>query len=125
IRAGGAGLGGVLTPTGLGTPVADGKATVDVDGETYLLEKPLRAQFALIAGNRVDELGNVWYRGTTRSFNPLMALAADRTIVEADQLVPVGELVPEDVVTPGVLVDQIVQSSYPADSSTDDEGGDR
>jgi acetate CoA/acetoacetate CoA-transferase alpha subunit len=118
-------LGGVLTPTGLGTPVADGKATVDVDGETYLLEKPLRAQFALIAGNRVDELGNVWYRGTTRSFNPLMALAADRTIVEADQLVPVGELVPEDVVTPGVLVDQIVQSSYPADSSTDDEGGDR
>lgn len=116
IRAGGAGLGGVLTPTGLGTPVEDGKPTVQVDGRTYLLEKPLRAQFALIAGNRVDAVGNVWYKGTTRSFNPLMALAADTVVVEADELVGIGALVPEDVVTPGVLVDRIVVAEVPAGS---------
>ncbi|MDR1266689.1 MAG: CoA transferase subunit A [Propionibacteriaceae bacterium] len=115
IRAAGAGLGGVLTPTGLGTPVAEGKPTVEVDGRTYLLEKPIRADVALIAGNRVDESGNIWYKGTTRSFSPLMALAADTVIVEADHLLEVGDLYPEDVVTPGCLVDHIVVSTHSED----------
>ena len=109
IRAGGAGLGGVLTPTGLGTPVANCKPVIDVDGRRYLLEKPLRADVALIAGSTVDRLGNVWYRGTTRNFNPVMATAADLVIVEAEHLVEVGAIAPENVVTPGVLVDLIVE----------------
>lgn len=108
IRAGGAGLGGVLTPTGIGTLVAEGKQVIDVDGRPYLLEKPLRADVALIAGYRVDLNGNVWYRGTTRTFNVVMATAADVVIAEADHVVTPGEIPPEDVVTPGVLVDYIV-----------------
>jgi acetate CoA/acetoacetate CoA-transferase alpha subunit len=108
IRSGGAGLGGVLTPTGLGTPVADGKTVVTVDGRHYLLEHPLRADVALINGYRVDPAGNVWYKGDARNFNPVMATAADLVIVEADHLVGLGEIPPEDVVTPGVLVDYIV-----------------
>jgi acetate CoA/acetoacetate CoA-transferase alpha subunit len=115
IRAGGAGLGGVLTPTGLGTLVAEGKPIIEVDSKSYLLEKPIRAEFALIAGNRVDVLGNVWYKGTTRSFSPLMALAADTVIVEADHLRELGDPYPEDVVTPGVLVDYIVESELSED----------
>lgn len=109
IRAGGAGLGGVLTPTGIGTPVADGKAVVTVNGRDYLLEEPLRADVALINGYRVDPAGNVWYRGDARNFNPVMATAADLVIVEADHLVELGDITPEDVVTPGVLVDYIVE----------------
>ncbi|MCV2394299.1 CoA transferase subunit A [Actinotalea sp. M2MS4P-6] len=113
IRAGGAGLGGVLTPTGLGTPVADGKPTVEIDGRTFLLEKPLRADVALISGYKIDVLGNVWYRGTTRNFNVVMATAADVVIAEADHVVPLGAIPPEDVVTPGVLVDYIVEGGVP------------
>lgn len=109
IRSGGAGLGGVLTPTGIGTPVADGKQIVTVDGREYLLEKPLRADVALINGYRVDPAGNVWYKGDARNFNPVMATAADLVIVEADHLVELGDITPEDVVTPGVLVDYIVE----------------
>ncbi|WP_066588367.1 CoA transferase subunit A [Cellulomonas timonensis] len=109
IRSGGAGLGGVLTPTGLGTPVAEGKPVVEVDGRQYLLEAPLRADVALINGYRVDPVGNVWYRGDARNFNPVMATAADLVIVEADHLVGLGDIPPEDVVTPGVLVDHIVE----------------
>lgn len=109
IRAGGAGLGGVLTPTGLGTPVADGKPVIEVDGRRFLLEKPLRADVALIAGSTIDRLGNVWYRGTTRNFNTVMATAADLVIAEAEHLVEVGAIAPENVVTPGVLVDLIVE----------------
>jgi acetate CoA/acetoacetate CoA-transferase alpha subunit len=109
IRAGGAGLGGVLTPTGLGTPVADGKQIITVDGRPYLLELPLRADVALISGYRVDPFGNIWYRGDARNFNPVMATAADLVIVEADHLVALGDIPPEDVVTPGVLVDVIVE----------------
>ena len=108
IRSGGAGLGGVLTPTGLGTPVADGKSVVTVEGRDYLLEKPLRADVALVNGYRVDPFGNVWYRGDARNFNPVMATAADLVIVEADHLVELGDIPPEDVVTPGVFVDYIV-----------------
>lgn len=109
IRSGGAGLGGVLTPTGIGTPVADGKQVVTVDGREYLLEKPLRADVALINGYRVDPAGNVWYKGDARNFNPVMATAANLVIVEADHLVELGDITPEDVVTPGVLVDYIVE----------------
>lgn len=108
IRSGGAGLGGVLTPTGIGTLVAEGKTVVTVDGRDFLLEAPLRADVALISGHRVDPNGNVWYRGDARNFNPVMATAADLVIVEADHLVGLGDIPPEDVVTPGILVDRIV-----------------
>ncbi len=81
IRAGGAGLGGVLTPTGLGTAVADGKAVVSVDGKDYLLEKPIRADVALLLGTKVDGAGNIFYKGATQNFNPLIATAADLVIV--------------------------------------------
>jgi acetate CoA/acetoacetate CoA-transferase alpha subunit len=108
IRAAGAGLGGVLTPTGIGTPVADGKQVLTLDGRDYLLEMPLHADVALINGYRVDPGGNIWYRGDARNFNPVMATAADLVIVEADHLVELGDIPPEDVVTPGVFVDYIV-----------------
>lgn len=107
IRAGGAGLGGILTPTGLGTIVAEKKEIITVDGRQYLLEKPLRADIALINGYKIDKLGNVWYKGTTRNFNVVMATAADIVIAEADQIVEVGEIEPENVVTQGILVDYI------------------
>lgn len=108
IRAAGAGLGGVLTPTGLGTIVAEGKAIIEVDGKEYLLEKPLKADIALIVGAKVDKKGNVRYAKATRNFNPLMATAADIVIVEADEIVEVGEIDPDDVMTPGIFVDYIV-----------------
>jgi len=108
IRAGGYGLGGVLTRTGLGTLVAEGKQTVEVDGVTYLLEKPLRADFAVIRGSVVDKGGNIAYRGSTNNFNEMMATAADTVIAEAAQLVDIGELDPNHVNTPGIFVDYIV-----------------
>ena len=108
VRAGGAGLGGVLTPTGLGTDVANGKEVLTIDGKDFLLEKPLRADVALLRGSIVDESGNMYYRGTTRNFNPLMAMAADTVIVAAEELVPLGQIQPEHVVTPGIFVDYIV-----------------
>jgi acetate CoA/acetoacetate CoA-transferase alpha subunit len=110
IRAGGAGLGGVLTPTGLGTIVQDAEhvhSIVEVDGKKYLLERPLRADFALVCGYRVDKAGNVWYKGTTRNFSLVMATAADTVIAEAENLVEIGEIEPENVVTHGILVDYI------------------
>ncbi|MHC5247633.1 CoA transferase subunit A [Enterococcus sp. HY326] len=106
IRAGGAGLGGIITPTGVGTIVEDQSYTIgktEIDGKQYLIQRPLKADIALISGFQVDESGNVWYRGTTRTFGPLMALAAETVIVEADHLVSAIE--PENIVTPGVLVD--------------------
>ncbi|MCO5310762.1 MAG: CoA transferase subunit A [Austwickia sp.] len=109
IRAGGYGLGGVLTPTGIGTLVAEGKEIITVDGKDFLLEKPLRADVALICGHTVDRSGNVWYKGTSRNFNQVMAFAADTVIAEADHLVDVGGIAPENVVTPNVLVDYIVE----------------
>ena len=112
IRAGGAGLGGVLTPTGLGTVVQDAAhahSVVDIDGVSYLLERPLRADVALISGYRVDPRGNVWYKGTTRNFNQVMATAADLVIAEADHLVDLGSIEPENVMTSGILVDYVVE----------------
>lgn len=108
IRAGGAGLGGVLTPTGLGTSVADGKDVITVDGKEYLLEKPMRADVALIRASRIDEDGNVFYAGTTRNFNTVMATAADVVIAAAPEVEPVGALKGEEIVTPGMFVDYIV-----------------
>ena len=107
VRAGGAGLGGVLTPTGLGTVVAEGKPTVVVDGKEYLLEKPLRADIALLGATLSDEDGNLVYVGTTQNFNPLMATAADVVIVEAEKVVKTGEIAPEQVHTPAMFVDHI------------------
>lgn len=108
VRAGGAGLGGFLTPTGVGTVVEEGKEKMEIDGKTYLLEMPLRADVALIAGDSVDKYGNIVYYGATRNFNQLMATAADLVIVEAERVVEVGELDPNHVVTPGIFVDYIV-----------------
>lgn len=108
VRAGGSGLGGVLTKTGLGTLVAQGKQTVTIDGEEYLLEKPLHADVALIRGSIVDERGNVFYKGTTRNFNSLMAMAADTVIVATPKIVSAGEIANENVVTPAIFVDYIV-----------------
>lgn len=108
IRAAGAGLGGILTPTGLGTVVAEGKTIIEVDGKEYLLEKPLKADVALIVGAKVDKKGNIRYRKATRNFNPLMAAAAELVIVEADEIVEVGEIDPDDVMTPGLFVDYVV-----------------
>ena len=108
IRCGGAGLGGFLTPTGVGTIVEDGKQTMTLEGKTWLLERPLRADLALIRAHRADMLGNLTYQLSARNFNPLIALAADITLVEPDEMVETGELQPDQIVTPGAVIDQIV-----------------
>ncbi|WP_232697654.1 acetate CoA-transferase subunit alpha [Brevibacillus daliensis] len=108
IRAGGAGLGGVLTPTGVGTVVEEGKVKMNVEGKEYILETPLRADVALLKAHKADKAGNLVYRLTGRNFNPMMALAADMVIAEVEELVEVGELEPDEIMTPGVLVDKIV-----------------
>jgi acetate CoA/acetoacetate CoA-transferase alpha subunit len=109
IRSAGAGLGGFLTPTGIGTTVAEGKEIITVDGRDYLLEQPLHADVALIRGSVIDTSGNILYEGTTRNFNPIMATAAPLVIAEASRLVPMGDLDPNHVVTPGLFVDYIVR----------------
>jgi acetate CoA/acetoacetate CoA-transferase alpha subunit len=108
IRAGGCGLGGVLTPTGVGTIVEEGKQQIELNGKSYLLEVALRADFALINAFLADYLGNLSYALTARNFNPVMAMAADTTIVTAEHIVPVGVISPDHVVTPGPLVDYLV-----------------
>jgi acetate CoA/acetoacetate CoA-transferase alpha subunit len=109
IRAGGYGLGGVLTRTGLGTLAESGKAKIEIDGQTWLLERPLRADFALIRGKQADALGNLTYELTAQNFNPVMAMAADTVIAETDEIVPVGVIPPDAVRTPGVLVDYLLE----------------
>jgi acetate CoA/acetoacetate CoA-transferase alpha subunit len=109
IRSGGAGLGGVLTPTGLGTVVAEGKQSIIVNEKEFLLEKPLRADIALIKAHTVDLLGNLVFRRSARNFNPIIGTAADLVIVEAEQIVSVGVIDPDDVMLPGIFVDYIVQ----------------
>ena len=108
IRAGGCGLGGVLTPTGVGTSVAEGKRQIEVDGRTFLLETSLRAQFALVHAFLADYLVNVAYALTSRNFNPVMAMAADTVIVTAEHIVPVGVIAPDHVMTPAPLVDYLI-----------------
>jgi 3-oxoacid CoA-transferase A subunit len=109
IRAGGAGIGGFLTRTGLGTVVEEGKRRIDVSGSEFLLELPLRADFALVKAYRADWLGNLQYRGAGRNFNPAMATAADVVIAEVEEIVEPGGIDPEDVGTPGVYIDRIVR----------------
>jgi acetate CoA/acetoacetate CoA-transferase alpha subunit len=108
VRAAGCGLGGFLTPTGVGTIVAEGKQVLNLGGRDYLLEEPLFADFALIRGNKVDKFGNICFRGTTVNFNPLMATAAEHVIVGAVEVVEIGELDPNHVNVSGILVDTIV-----------------
>jgi len=108
IRAGGMGLGGVLTPTGLGTEVEDGKQVVEVEGKRFLVETPLKADFALLAAWQADYVGNLCYMLTAHNFNPVMALAGRVVIAEASSIVPVGVIPPDAVKTPGVLVDHLL-----------------
>ncbi|MHA3977510.1 CoA transferase subunit A [Halovulum sp. GXIMD14794] len=108
IRAAGVGLGGVLTPTGLGTTVEDGKQVVEVEGKRFLLETPLRADIALIAARRADYVGNLEYFLTAQNFNPVMAMAGKLVIAEPEHIVPVGVIPPDAVRTPGALVDHIL-----------------
>lgn len=108
IRAGGYGLGGILTRTGLGTLAETGKQTVIVDGETFLLEKPLRADFAFVNARQADYLGNLTYALTARNFNPVIAMAATTVLAEAQSIVPVGVIPPDAVMTPGVLVHRLI-----------------
>lgn len=108
IRCGGAGLGGVLTPTGVGTIVEDGKTKLNFDGVDYLVERPLRADIAILKAHCADEKGNLVYQRAARNFNPLMALAADFVIAEVEQIVPAGDIDPDLVMTPGVLVDALI-----------------
>lgn len=108
IRCGGAGLGGFLTPTGVGTVVEEGKQKITLDGRDYLLELPLRADLALIHAQKADPLGNLTYDLSARNFNPLMALAADITIAEPDEMVAVGDIDPDCVATPGAIIDWLI-----------------
>ena len=109
IRAGGAGIGGFYTPTGIGTVVAEGKEERTINGRRYLLEMPLTADFAFIKAYKADTMGNLIYRGSARNFNPMMATAARVTIADVEEIVEVGELDPEVVITPGIFVDRIVK----------------
>jgi len=111
IRAGGYGLGGVLTQTGIGTPVENGKQQIEVNGKAYLLEVALRADFALVQAFLADYLGNLSYALTARNFNPVIAMAAGTVIASADNIVPVGVLAPDHVVTPAPLVDYLVANT--------------
>jgi acetate CoA/acetoacetate CoA-transferase alpha subunit len=108
IRAGGYGLGGILTPTGVGTVVEDGKQTIELDGKRYLLEKAIRADFALVQAFQADYLGNLNYALTGRNFNPIMAMAADTVIAATEHVVPVGVIPPDSVITPAPLVDYLI-----------------
>ena len=111
VRAAGYGLGGILTPTGVGTIVEQGKQVINVDGKDYLLEKPIKADVALILGTTVDEMGNVICAKTTKNFNPLMATAADLVIVEAAEIVPFGSLDPDNLDISRIFVNYIVKSN--------------
>jgi 3-oxoadipate CoA-transferase, alpha subunit len=119
IRAAGAGIGAFFTPTGYGTQLAEGKEVRELDGRMQVLEYPIRADVALIKATRADRMGNLIYRKTARNFGPIMAAAAARTVVEVDQVVEIGDLDPENVITPSIFVDTVVQVS-PDDQN--DEG---
>ncbi|MFB7892257.1 3-oxoacid CoA-transferase subunit A [Microbacterium sp. NPDC056044] len=108
IRAAGAGIGAFFSPTGVGTQLAEGKETREIDGRLYALEYPIKADYALVSAYRADRWGNLVYRETARNFGPIMASAATTTIVQVDEVVPLGSLDPETVVTPGIFVDRVV-----------------
>ncbi|MEG2927885.1 MAG: 3-oxoacid CoA-transferase subunit A [Glutamicibacter sp.] len=109
IRAAGAGIGGFFTPTGYGTLLAEGKETRIIDGKGYVLETPIHADFALIKALKADTLGNLVYRKTARNFGPIMATAAKSAIVQVDEVVQAGSIDPENVITPGIFVDTVVE----------------
>ena len=109
IRAAGYGLGGVLTPTGVGTLVAQGAQSIEVAGKQFLLALPIAADFALIGAHRADYVGNLSYALTARNFNPIMAMAATTVVAEAAEIVPVGVIPPDDVITPGSIVDHLLE----------------
>jgi 3-oxoadipate CoA-transferase, alpha subunit len=109
MRAAGAGIGAFFSPTGVGTPLAEGKEARTIGGRDYVLEYPIRGDFALIKAHRADRMGNLAYRKTARNFGPVMATAATTTIVQVDEVVPTGELDPEAIVTPCIYVDRVVQ----------------
>ena len=111
IRAGGYGLGGILTQTGMGTSVEDGKQKIDVDGKSYLLEVALHADFALVQAFLADYLGNLSYALTARNFNPVIVMAAETVIASADNIVPVGVISPDHIVTPAPVVDYLIANS--------------
>src|SRR5689334_10943732 len=115
MRAAGAGIGAFFCPTGVGTPLAEGKETRTIDGRDYVLEYPIRGDVALVKAHRADTAGNLVYRKTARNFGPVMATAAATTVVQVDEVVPAGEIDPEVVVTPGIFVDRIV--AIPRDAS--------
>jgi 3-oxoadipate CoA-transferase alpha subunit len=110
MRAGGAGIGGFYCPTGVGTPLAEGKQTREINGRQYVLEYPIKGDVALISAYRADALGNLVYRKTARNFGPVMATAASTTIAQVTEIVPTGDLDPEAVVTPSIYVDRIVHA---------------
>lgn len=109
IRSAGFGLGGILTPTGVGTPVEAGKQKLTIDGKDYLLELPIKADVALVKAYKADKAGNLVFRKAARNFNPLMATAAQLVIVEAQNIVEIGEIDPDEVMTPGIFVNYLVQ----------------
>lgn len=109
IRCGGSGLGGFLTPTGVGTVVEENKQKMVIDGVTYLLELPLRADLAILQAAKSDRMGNLQYSLTARNFNPIMALAADKVVAQCDQIVEIGDIEPDFVMTPAALVDYLYQ----------------
>lgn len=111
VRAFGAGLGGILTPTGLGTVVEEGKQLLEVDGKQYILEPAIPSDFALVKAWKADKMGNLVFRKTARNSNPIMAMAGRVTIAEAEEIVEIGELDPEAIACPGVFVNYIVQST--------------
>ena len=111
IRAAGAGIGGFFTPTGYGTLLAEGKETRLIDGRHYVLESPIHADFALIKAHKGDRWGNLVYRNTARNFGPIMAMAAKVTIAQVHEIVPLGELDPEAIVTPGIFVQRVVKEA--------------
>lgn len=108
IQAAGSGLGAIFTPTGYGTLLAEGKETREIDGRNYVLEYPIHADFALVKAQQADRWGNLTFRKAARNFGPIMAMAAKHTIVQVEEIVPLGALDPEVVVTPGIFVERIV-----------------
>ena len=112
IRAGGAGIGGFYTPTGVGTIIAEGREVREIDGKRYLFERPLSADFAIIRAEYGDHFGNLRFKGTARNFSPQMAMAARVTVVEVDHLVPIGALAPEDIHLPGIFVQRIFEGTH-------------
>lgn len=111
VRAGGAGLGGILTPTGIGTIVEQGKTKINIGEREYLLELPLKANVAIIKAHKADSQGNLVFRNASRNFNPIMATAADYVVAEVENLVPLGQIDPNEVMLPGIFVDAVVFST--------------